>query len=113
MPGKEIKNPKKNVPLAMVSAVVLNSSMQWIWLLVVLYRFGDPEAVANAPFGMSMIGVYMNATNSKPVTTLFMIFHLLVLFVSLFNIFASVARLTWAFSQNNGLPFSKYFAHVG
>ncbi|KAK3683233.1 hypothetical protein LTR37_020427, partial [Vermiconidia calcicola] len=25
---------------------------------------------------------------------------------------ASVARLTWAFSQNDGLPFSKFFAHV-
>ena len=96
----------------MVFAVVLNSIMQWIWLLVVLYRFGDPETVNNAPGGVAIIGVYMNATNSKAVTTLFVVFQLLILFISLFNIFASVARLTWAFSQNNGLPFSKFFAYV-
>ena len=110
--GKEVKDPKRNVPRAMVFAVVLNSVMQFIWLLVVLYRFGDPDVVANAPGGMAIIGVYMNATHSKAVTTLFVVFQLFVLFVSLFNIFASVARLTWAFSQNNGLPFSKYFSYV-
>ena len=96
----------------MMFAVVLNSAMQFIWLLVVMYRFGDPDVVANAPGGMAIIGVYMNATNSKAITTLFVFFQLFILFVSLFNIFASVARLTWAFSQNNGLPLSRYFSYV-
>lgn len=96
----------------MVFAAVLNSAMQFIWLLVVLYRFGDPKVVANAPGGMAIIGVYMNATNSKALTTLFVVFQLVILFISLFNIFASVARLTWAFSQDNGLPLSKFFSFV-
>ena len=96
----------------MVFAVALNSAMQFVWLLVVLYRFGDPEAVANAPGGMAIIGVYMNAMKSKASTTLFVVFQLIILFISLFNIFASVARLTWAFSQNNGLPASKFFSFV-
>lgn len=112
LPGKEVKRPKVNVPRAMIFAVILNSAMQFVWLLVVLYRFGDPDAVANAPGGLAIIGVYLNATKSKAVTTLFVVFHLFILFVSLFNIFASVARLTWAFSQNNGLPLSRYFSYV-
>lgn len=111
-PGKEVKKPRLNVPRAMIFAVVLNSAMQFVWLLVVLYRFGDPDVVANAPGGVAIIGVYMNATNSKALTTLFVFFQLFILFVSLFNIFASVARLTWAFSQNNGLPLSRYFSYV-
>ena len=110
--GKEVKQPKRNVPRAMVFAVLLNSIMQFVWLVVVMYRIGDLDNVNNAPFGMAIIGVYMNATNSKPVTTLFVIFQLLILFTSLFNIFASVSRLPWAFSQNNDLPFSKFFAFV-
>jgi len=107
-----VKKPKTNVPRAMVFAVVLNSIVQFVWLLVVLYRFGDPDVVANAPGGLAIIGVYINATHSRAVTTLFVIFHMVILFISLFNIFASVARLTWAFSQNNGLPLSKYFSFV-
>ena len=107
-----MNKPKLNVPRAMVFAAVLNSAMQFIWLLVVLYRFGDPKVVANAPGGMAIIGVYMNATNSKALTTLFVVFQLVILFISLFNIFASVARLTWAFSQDNGLPLSKFFSFV-
>ncbi|KAF2718173.1 amino acid transporter [Polychaeton citri CBS 116435] len=110
--SKEVKKPKKNVPRAMIFAVVLNSLMQFVWLVVVMYRFGDPETVAKAPGGMAIIGIYMNATNNRAITTVFVIFQLIILFISLFNIFASVARLTWAFSQNNGLPFSKYFAYA-
>jgi len=96
----------------MIFAVALNSTMQFVWLVVVMYRIGDLDNVTNAPLGMAIIGVYMNATSSKAVTTVFVVFQIIILFISLFNIFASVARLTWAFSQNNGLPFSKFFAHV-
>ncbi|KAL8691569.1 MAG: hypothetical protein Q9218_003229 [Villophora microphyllina] len=110
--SKEVKKPKVNVPRAMIFSTILNSVMQFIWLLVVLYHFGDPEVVAKSPGGVAIIGVYMNATNSKAVTTLFVIFHLVILFISLFNIYASVARLAWAFSQNNGLPFSRFFSYV-
>ena len=86
--GKEVKQPKRNVPLAMVFAVVLNSIMQFVWLVVVMYRIGDLDNVNNAPLDMAIIGIYMNATNSKAVTTLFVVFQLLILFISLFNIFA-------------------------
>lgn len=96
----------------MVFVVVLNSIVQFVWLLVVLYRFDDPNVVANAFDDLAIIDVYINATHSKVVTTLFVIFHMIILFISLFNIFAFVARLTWAFSQNNGLSLSKYFSFV-
>lgn len=59
-----------------------------------------------------MIEVYHQATKSVPGTNIFMIAILLVILVSLFNAFASVSRLTWAFAGNHGLPFSAVFAKV-
>ncbi len=40
----------------------------------------------NAPGGTTIIAVYMQATNSKGVTTVFIVAQLITLFVSLFNI---------------------------
>lgn len=36
----------------------------------------------------------------------------IVIFLSLFNYFASVSRLVWVFARDNGLPFSPFFAYV-
>ena len=96
----------------MVLGVFLNSILAFVWTIVLLYHFGDPEAIENAPGGLAIIGVYMSATGSRAVTTLFVVFKMYTLYISLFNILASVARLTWAFSQNNGLPFSRFFSFV-
>lgn len=70
----------------MITAVAANSTLQWILMVVVCYRLGDPKIVAAAPGGTSIIAVYMQATNSKAVTTVFIVAQLTTLFVSLFNI---------------------------
>ena len=84
--GKEVKNAKRNVPRAMTAAVCANCMLQWIMMTMVSYRLGDPKLYNAAPGGMTIIAVYMQATNSKAVTTLFMVAKLLVLFISMFNI---------------------------
>jgi choline transport protein len=110
--SKEVKQAKRNVPVAMVFSVILNCGMMFVWLVVAAYYLGDVNALAEAPLGVALIGVYMNATGSREATTLLVMCHMFILYVSLANIFASSARLTWAFSENKGLPFSKYFSHV-
>ncbi|KAK3683234.1 hypothetical protein LTR37_020428 [Vermiconidia calcicola] len=84
--SKEVKNSRRNVPIAMTSAVIANSIIQWITMVVVCYRLGDPKIIAAAPGGTTIIAVYMQATNSKAVTTVFIVAQLITLFVSLFNI---------------------------
>ena len=81
-----MRNAKRNVPIAMISAVSANGTLQWVYMLIVCYRMGDPKVVAAAPGGMSIIAIYMQASNSKSVTTVFMVAMLITLFVSLFNI---------------------------
>lgn len=111
--SKDVRNPKKNVPRAMAFSVALNAAMQFVWLVVALYYgFGDSDAIANAPGGLTIVGIYLGATKSKAATSILITFHLIILYISMFNIMASTARLAWAFSRNNGLPFSKFFSHV-
>jgi len=79
----------------MILIVILNSIVQFVWFFVVLYRFNDLNVIVNAFNDLIIIDVYINATYSRVVTTLFVIFHIIIFFISLFNIFASIVRLTW------------------
>ncbi|KAH8200979.1 hypothetical protein TruAng_004838 [Truncatella angustata] len=110
--SQEVKDAKRNVPAAMVLSVVLNCVMMFVWLVVAAYSLGNVDVLAEAPLGVALVGLYMQATGSKEASTFLIICHTFIIYVSLANIFASSARLTRAFSVNNGLPFSKHIAHV-
>jgi amino acid transporter len=110
--GDEVKGARTRVPHSMITAVVLNSIMQFGFVMALMFCIGDVDKVTNSPTGLPIIEVLYEATKSKPATNFLLVMIAFVLFVSLFNILASAARLTWAFARDNGLPFSKTFSYV-
>jgi choline transport protein len=106
----EVKKARVRVPRSMITSVVLNATMQFAYLLTVLFTLGDIDVVSADP--LPIIQVYYQATGSKAATNLFVIMIAIIIFISFFNVFASVSRLLWAFSRDNGLPFSHVFAKV-
>ncbi|KAH7360368.1 amino acid/polyamine transporter I [Rhexocercosporidium sp. MPI-PUGE-AT-0058] len=108
----EVKGAKTQVPYSMIIAVTSNSIMQFAFMVAVMFCIGDVDQVTNTPTLLPIIEVYYQATKSKPATNLLVFMIALVLFISLFNIFASVSRLAWSFARDNGLPFSKTFSYI-
>jgi len=106
----EVKKARVRVPHSMITSVVLNAVMQFTYMITVLYTIGDVDVVAADP--LPIIQVYYQATGSKAATNLFVVMFGIIIFISFFNVFASVSRLLWAFSQDNGLPLSPIFAKV-
>lgn len=106
----EVKKARLRVPRSMITSVILNAVMQFAYMLTVLFTIGDVEVVS-ADF-LPIIQVYYQATGSKPATNLFVVMLGIIIFIAFFNVFASVSRLAWAFSRDNGLPFSTIFAKV-
>ena len=96
----------------MITAVTLNSIMQFAFMVCLLYCIGDFDKVSTTPTLIPIIEVYYEATKSKHATNILVSMMLLILFVALFNIFASVSRLIWCFASDKGLPFSRFFATV-
>ena len=96
----------------MVFSVVSNALMLFFYLLTLLFTLGDINQVTNTPTGLPIIETYYEATGSKHATNLFVVMLAIIIFLAFFNIFASISRLTWAFSRDNGLPFSKFFSYV-
>lgn len=106
----EVKKARLHVPRSMITSVVLNAVMQFAYMITVLFTIGDVEVVSRD--FLPIIQVYYQATGSKPVTNLFIVMLGIIIFISFFNVFASVSRLAWAFSRDNGLPFSTLFVKV-
>jgi choline transport protein len=106
----EVKRARIRVPRSMIFSVVVNAIMQFLYMTTVLFCIGDVDRVSAAP--LPIIEVYYQATGSRAATNLFVFMFIFIIFVSFFNIFASVSRLVWAFSRDDGLPYSQFFAKV-
>ncbi|KAF2023323.1 hypothetical protein EK21DRAFT_81192 [Setomelanomma holmii] len=106
----EVKRARVRVPRSMIFSVVVNAIMQFLYLITVLFCIGDVDLVSTSP--LPIIQVYYQATGSRAATNLFVFMFIFIIFVSFFNVFASVSRLLWAFSRDDGLPFSRVFAKV-
>ncbi|OAL04670.1 hypothetical protein IQ06DRAFT_313825 [Phaeosphaeriaceae sp. SRC1lsM3a] len=106
----EVKHARVRVPRSMIFSVVVNAAMQFLYMITVLFCIGNVDRVSAAP--LPIIEVYYQATGSRAATNLFVFMLMFIIFVSFFNVFASVSRLVWAFSRDDGLPFSHFFARV-
>lgn len=84
--------------------------MQFAYMITVLFTVGDVAVVSADP--LPILQVYYQATGSRWATNLFVSMLAIIFIIAYFNVFASVSRLLWAFSRDNGLPFSNVFARI-
>lgn len=108
----EVKKVETRTPRSIITAAISNSVMLFAFVLVILYCLGDPDTVLKDETGLPLIQVFYLATKSKAATTILVTLPAIEFVAVLFNAYASVSRLTWAFANDNGLPFSKFFSHV-
>lgn len=94
----------------MIWAVLSNSTLQFGYMITLMFCLGDEAKVAEAQ--QPVLEIYYQATKSKTAATVVFLMHMSIIIVGLFNISASAIRLTWAFARDKGLPFPQYFTHV-
>ena len=107
-----MKNVRIRAPRSMITAVISNAIMLFGFVICLLFASADVDKVTNTKTGLPLIEVYYEATKSAPATNFLTLMPGLVMLFALFNVFASVSRLIWVFSKDNGLPFSKFFSYV-
>ena len=83
-----------------------------VFMIFLMYTLGDLEKVSSSPTGLPIIETFYQATKNKHATNILVVMMAFVVWVSTFNIFASVSRLIWSFATDKGLPFSTTFAKV-
>ena len=108
----EVTDAPRHIPRAMVLSVGLNGLLVFGYVIALLYSTGDVDAINATTTGFPVIELYYQATGSKAATIVLMAMLFFAGTVSVFGLFASTSRLTWAFANDRGLPFADFFAHV-
>ena len=94
----------------MLLSVGLNAIMSISFVIVLLFCIGDLDKTLSAP--MPILELYYQATKSKAGATVLLLMAAFGIVVAMFNLTASVTRLTWAFARDHGLPFQSFFSQA-
>lgn len=111
--SEEVRNPSVVIPRILVHSIIINGGLSFVLVLVLLFCIGNVQDVLQTNFNYPIIQIFYQATNSVPAATAMMCLIIVIGLTSSIGVVASVSRLTWAFARDGGLPFSKFFAHVG
>lgn len=109
---EELRDAKKVVPRVIMLTVAIGFVTMFITTIVVAFCMVDLESILSTSTGVPIIQIFYNATNNVGASC-FLTFIMLYSFtVATFTGFQVANRVVWAFSRDNGLPLSRFFAQV-
>ncbi|KAL8792909.1 MAG: hypothetical protein Q9195_004486 [Heterodermia aff. obscurata] len=110
--AEEIQNAPKIIPVSMLSSIAFNGSLGFSMLLALLFCMGDIVDQTQSKTGYPVIDIYTYAVGSVGGGTALTVVVLAVNIFSSGSVVATASRMLWAFSRENGLPFSDYLSKV-
>ena len=110
--SEEIEHAEVVVPRALITSVSLNGALGFGFLIALLFSMGDLNAALSTPTGYPLIEIFYQATNSTRATNAMICGIVASAVAAVLGLLASASRTTWAFSRDNGLPFSKQLSRV-
>lgn len=90
--------------------MVIGMITGFVWTVAFLFSATDLDEVMNSP--SPYVTVYFQAIHNDPVALFFTVWLFLAYVSATISCYATSGRLVWAFSRDNGLPFSKFFSKV-
>jgi choline transport protein len=109
---EEIKNARKQAPRAIVMAVYIGFFTGFIWLIALCFCIGDLEATGATATGVPVIEIIFNSTGNVAGTCTLASMIAIIATVCANSLMAEGSRAVYAFSRDNGLPFSEVLSKV-
>ncbi|KAM3418600.1 Glucan 1,3-beta-glucosidase [Cercospora zeina] len=110
--SEELKDASLQLPRAMMWATVLNGILGVTMLISFCFCIQDVELLLRATSNFPIIEVLFNATGSRAATCVLGAMLVVLVFFSTVTTTASASRQVWAFSRDQGIPFSKWIRFV-
>ncbi|KAI7537202.1 amino acid permease [Hortaea werneckii] len=108
----QLQDAAYTLPRVMTLATFANGLMAFVMLIAICYCIGDIDAVLSTPTGYPFIQIFYNTTGSLAATNAMTAFIIILSASSCITIMAGSSRQLFAFARDDGLPFSKWVAHV-
>ncbi|KAF2198016.1 amino acid transporter [Delitschia confertaspora ATCC 74209] len=110
--SEELHDASKTLPRAMIATAIVNGSMGFIMLVTFCMMLGNVEDILATKTGQPFIQMFYNVTGSKgKASAMTCIMIVMATFGCVTNV-ATSSRQVWAFARDQGLPFSRWLAHV-
>jgi len=110
--AEELRDSAFTLPRVMVAATFLNGLMTFAMLITLCYCIGDIDAVLATPTGYPFIAVFYNTTGSLAAANAMTAMMIILSGVSNITIMAGSSRQLFAFARDEGLPCSRWLAHI-
>ncbi|KAJ5920157.1 Amino acid/polyamine transporter I [Penicillium verrucosum] len=110
--AEETPDPARNVPKAILFTVVIGFITSFPFACMLMYTLTDLTAVINTPTGVPLVELFRIAFRSDSAALATLSIVTVTYFFSLLPQQAYQARLCWAFSRDQGLPFSHLWSQV-
>ncbi|KAL4894125.1 amino acid/polyamine transporter I [Aspergillus ambiguus] len=108
----EMENPKKQIPQVIMGSFAMNYFTALPMIVVYEFCNVEPESMLDPVGGQPMIQLMVNAFRSLPLTIVTTAVIIYGFFVASASSLITWARLTWSFSRDGSLPFSRMMAKL-
>ncbi|TVY30109.1 Choline transport protein [Lachnellula hyalina] len=109
---EELKDASKQAPRAMIFSVYIGALTGFVFLVAVCFCIGDITTVADTPTLVPLIQIFFDSTNSNVGSCILATLIVIIDFGCANALLAEGARSLYAFSRDNGLPFSSLISKV-
>ncbi|KAK8092543.1 hypothetical protein PG999_014742 [Apiospora kogelbergensis] len=110
--SEELQDAGRTLPRSMIWTTFFNGAFGWIMLITFCSCLGKVEDVLNSQAGIPFLAVFENATQTKGGATAMSVIIVIMTIAGNLTGVATASRQLWAFSRDQGMPFSSYFAYV-
>ncbi|KAF8507404.1 amino acid/polyamine transporter I [Gautieria morchelliformis] len=105
--SEEARNAPRAVPFAIMSATILSSVLGWVVNIVLAFFMGnDLASVTGNSIGQPMATIFFNSVG-KNGTLAIWVFMIITLWMTGMDYLLAGSRQLFAFSRDNGMPFSR------
>ncbi|KAL9596792.1 MAG: hypothetical protein Q9219_005551 [cf. Caloplaca sp. 3 TL-2023] len=112
MDSEEVKNASETLPKAIIWGASLNALLGYVTVLTLCFTMTDIPALLDSKSGFPFLQLFSDITKSFAATAIMAALVIITLVLAVVSEVATASRQIWAFSRDDGLPFSKYLRRV-
>ncbi|KAA8642288.1 hypothetical protein EYZ11_012960 [Aspergillus tanneri] len=109
---EEMPNPGKNAPIALACTLSIAFVTGLSYLLSLMFSVQDYGSLADSPTGLPLAEIFRQATQTRGGAFALVFLIWVALGPCMLGAQLSTGRMFWAFSRDDGLPFSRVWAKV-
>ncbi|KAI4114679.1 MAG: hypothetical protein LQ345_004578 [Seirophora villosa] len=110
--SEEVQNASETLPKAILWGAGLNAVLGYLTVFTLCFTMTDIPSLLDSPTTFPFLQLFYNVTRSNVATAIMAAIIIITLVMAVVSEVATASRQIWAFSRDNGFPFSRFLRRV-